>query len=260
MARIEGTAIAMPKVVTLGTASFIPDETHENTHMLLQGESCSVLIDSGSNPLVSLKRAGLSADPLQTMILTHFHPDHVSGVPNFLMGLWLMGRTRPLSIYGLNVTLDKIQAMMSLFEWKDWPGFYPVTFEPAQSIAGLTILETPDFHIQTAPTHHLVPSLALKVTARPSGKTLVYSSDTSPCDSVAQLARGADLLVHEVAGAASGHSSPAMAGAMARQAGVGRLALIHYHTYQDPQDLIAEAASTFYGPITVLRDLDVIEL
>jgi ribonuclease Z len=250
----------MLKVVILGTASFIPDETHDNAHLLLQGESGAVLIDSGSNPLVSLKRAKFSPDELHTFILTHFHPDHVSGVPNFLMGLWLMGRTRPLSIHGLNVTLDKIQALMSLFEWRDWPGFYPVTFEPTQSIAGLTILEMPDYHIQTAPTHHLVPSLALKITARPGGKTLVYSSDTSPCDTVAHLAQGADILIHEVAGAASGHSSAAMAGSIARQSGVGRLALIHYHTYLDPQDLIAEARSTFSGPITVLRDLDVIEL
>ena len=259
MARIEETINRMPRVVILGTASFIPDETHDNAHMWLQGENGSVLIDSGHNPLVSLKRAGLSADQLHTMILTHFHPDHVSGVPNFLMGLWLMGRTQPLSIRGLSVTLDKIQALMSLFEWKDWPGLYPVTFEPAQSIAGLTILETPDFHIQTSPTHHLVPSLALKVTVQ-SGKTLVYSSDTSPCDTVAQLARGADILIHEVAGAASGHSSAAMAGSIARQSGVGQLALIHYHTYLNPQDLITEASSTFGGPITVLRDLDVIEL
>jgi ribonuclease Z len=250
----------MPKMVILGTASFIPDETHENTHMLLQGEHGSVLIDSGSNPLISLKRAGLSADQLSTLILTHFHPDHMSGVPNLLMGLWLMGRTQPLVIQGLHVTLDKVHSLMNLFEWKDWPGFYQVTFEPVQSLAGSTILEMPDLCIQMSPAHHLVPSIALKVTTQPGGKTLVYSSDTSPSDAVAQLARGADVLVHEVAGAFSGHSSPAMAGAIARQAGVGRLALIHYHTHLDPQDLIAEARSTYSGPITVLRDLDVIEL
>jgi ribonuclease Z len=228
--------------------------------MLLQGEHGSVLIDSGSNPLISLKRAGLSADQLRTLILTHFHPDHISGVPNLLMGLWLMGRTQPLVIQGLHVTLDKIHALMNLFEWKDWPGFYSVTFEPVQPLAGSTILEMPDLRIQMSPAHHLVPSIALKVTTQPGGKTLVYSSDTSPSDAVAQLARGADVLVHEVAGAASGHSSPAMAGSIARQAGVGRLALIHYHTYLDPKDLIAEARSTYSGPITVLRDLDVIEL
>jgi len=247
-------------MVILGTASFIPDETHENTHMLLQGEQGYVLIDSGSNPLISLKKAGLSADQLRTLILTHFHPDHMSGVPNLLMGLWLMGRTQPLNILGLNVTLDKIHSLMNLFEWRDWPGFYPVTFEPVQSFGGSTILEMPDLRIQMSPAHHLVPSIALKVTAQPSGKTLVYSSDTSPSDAVEQLARGADILVHEVAGAASGHSSPSMAGSIARQAGVGQLALIHYHTYLNPEDLIAEARSTYYGPIIVLRDLDVIEL
>jgi len=250
----------MPKMVILGTASFIPDETHDNAHMLLQGEQGSVLIDSGSNPLVSLKKARLPADQLRTVIVTHFHPDHMSGMPNLLMGLWLMGRTQPLNILGLNVTLDKVHALMNLFEWRDWPGFYPVTFEPVQSFGGSTILEMPDLRIQMSPAHHLVPSIALKVTAQPSGKTLVYSSDTSPSDAVEQLARGADILVHEVAGAASGHSSPSMAGSIARQAGVGQLALIHYHTFLNPEDLIVEARSTYYGPITVLRDLDVIEL
>jgi len=247
-------------MVILGTASFIPDETHDNAHMLLQGEQGYVLIDSGSNPLVSLKKARLPADQLRTVIVTHFHPDHMSGMPNLLMGLWLMGRTQPLNILGLNVTLDKVHALMNLFEWRDWPGFYPVTFEPVQSFGGSTILEMPDLRIQMSPAHHLVPSIALKVTAQPSGKTLVYSSDTSPSDAVGQLARGADILVHEVAGAASGHSSPSMAGSIARQAGVGQLALIHYHTFLNPEDLIVEARSTYYGPITVLRDLDVIEL
>jgi len=48
----------MPRMTILGTASFIPDETHDNAHMLLQGEKGCVLIDSGSNPLVSFKRPG----------------------------------------------------------------------------------------------------------------------------------------------------------------------------------------------------------
>jgi ribonuclease Z len=193
------------------------------------------------------------------LIVTHFHPDHVSGVPNFLLGLWLIGRQNNLNIYGLRVTLDKVQAMMSLFEWKDWPGFYPVAFEPVRPAENTLVMETPDFRILAAPTRHLVPSLALKFVSQATGRSIVYSSDTSPCDALARLARGADVLIHEAAGAQSGHSSAAMAGSIARQAGVRRLSLIHYQTNESPDELMAEAHTTFSGEITVARDLDVFE-
>jgi ribonuclease Z len=249
----------MAKLVILGTASFVPDETHDNAHLVVHGPVGSVLIDSGINPLVSLKRANLPFASLQAIIVTHFHPDHVSGLPNFLMGLWLMGRKTNLTLYGFRVTLDKVQALMSLFEWRDWPGFYPVAFEPVRPAENALIIETPDFRIHASPTHHLVPSLALKFTSPVSGRSIVYSSDTSPCDALERLARGADVLIHEIAGAASGHSSPAMAGAIARQAGAGHLVLIHYHTTDSPDDLIAEARSTFGGQITLAQDMDVFE-
>jgi len=257
--KAQGSKARMAKLVILGTASFIPDETHDNAHMAVYGPSGSVLIDSGINPLVSLKRAKVPFESLLAIIVTHFHPDHVSGLPNFLMGLWLMGRKTNLNIYGFRVTLDKVQALMSLFEWKDWPGFYPVAFEPVRPAENALIIETPDFRIHSSPTHHLVPSLALKFTSQANGHSIVYSSDTSPCDALAHLAQEADVLVHEVAGAASGHSSPAMAGSIARQAGVGHLVLIHYHTKDNPDDLIAEAQSTFSGKISLAHDQDVFE-
>ncbi len=249
----------MPKLVILGTASAIPDEAHENTHLVVHGPSGSVVVDSGCNPIVSCKRAQVPLDTLLAMIVTHFHPDHVSGIPNFLLGLWLLGRRNNLNVYGLRVTLDKVQAMMSLFEWRDWPGFYPVTFEPVRPVEGVLVTETPDFRVLASPTHHLVPSLALKFVSQSSEHSIVYSSDTSPCDALARLTRGADMLVHEAAGAQAGHSSAAMAGSIARQAGVGHLVLIHYHTNDSPDNLIVEARSTFKGTITLARDMDVFE-
>lgn len=249
----------MPKLVILGSASAIPDESHDNTHLAVHGPNGSIVIDAGSNPIVSCKRAKVPLDNLLALVITHFHPDHVSGVPNFLLGLWLLQRRNNLNIYGLRVTLDKVQAMMSLFEWKDWPGFYPVAFEPVRPTENILLIETPDVRILSSPTHHLVPSLALKFVSQADGRSIVYSSDTSPCDALARLARGAQVLIHEAAGAQAGHSSPAMAGALARQAGVQHLALIHYHTNDNPDELITEARSTFSGKITLARDMDVFE-
>ena len=62
------------------------------------------------------------------MILTHFHPDHVSGLPSLLLDMWLMGRKDPLTIYGLAYTLERMEKLMEAYDWASWPGFFPVEF------------------------------------------------------------------------------------------------------------------------------------
>ena len=96
----------MPKLIILGTAHAIPDENHENTHLALIGEQRQVLIDCTGSPVVRLKKAGIDLNSLTDIFLTHFHPDHVAGIPSLLMSMWLLGRRDPLNIYGLQYTLD----------------------------------------------------------------------------------------------------------------------------------------------------------
>ncbi len=83
----------------LGSANAIPDKNHENTHMAVVGENQTLLIDCVSNPIVQLRKAGIEPDQITDVILTHFHPDHVSGLPLLLMDMWLLGRQLPLNVY-----------------------------------------------------------------------------------------------------------------------------------------------------------------
>ena len=69
----------------LGSANAIPDKNHENTHMAVIGENHTLLIDCVSNPIVRLRKAGIEPDQITDVVLTHFHPDHVSGLPLLLM-------------------------------------------------------------------------------------------------------------------------------------------------------------------------------
>jgi len=90
----------MAKLTILGTAPALPDSLREYTYMVLQGKESVILIDCASSPLQRLAQAGVNPHDVDHLIITHHHPDHVYGVPVFLLGLWLAGRQRPLHIYG----------------------------------------------------------------------------------------------------------------------------------------------------------------
>lgn len=245
----------MPKLIFLGTSNAIPDEEHENTHMVVMGEARVVLVDCVNNPLVRLRQAGLDIQHLTDLILTHFHPDHVSGVPSLLMNSWLLGRQAPLEIYGLAYTLDRVEKLMGYYDWETWPNFFPVHFHRLPEEEMSPILHSPEFSIYASPVCHLVPTLGLRIEFPLSDKVFAYSCDTEPCQQVVRLASGADILVHEATGASPGHSSAAQAGAIASQAKAAALYLIHYRTGgYDPQPLVEEARGTFDGPVALAKD------
>lgn len=252
----------MAELIILGAASAVSDSMHENTHMLLKDARCAILIDCVGRPLVSLKAAGLGIGALGDLILTHFHPDHVGAVPNLLMASWLLGRTSPLHIHGLEHCLERIEQTMTAYGWDDWHGFFPVSFHNVRLQEDSLVIENEAFRITASPVRHYVPTIGLRITSRDTGFVFTYSSDTMPCPETVRLAASADLLIHEATGHEPlGHSSAAEAGAIAQQAGVRRLGLIHYNVWGvDPSRLIDEAAGVYDGEVFLCEDGQRIEL
>jgi ribonuclease Z len=245
----------MAKLIFLGTSNAISDENHENTHMVVVGENRTVLIDCPNSPFQRFQKANVDINTLGDVILTHFHPDHVSGVPQLLMNMWLMGRLQPLRIYGLRHTIDRIESLMGLYGWAEWPDFFPVKFIRVPEQAMTPVLDCDEFRIIATPVQHFIPTIGLRIEFTRSKKVVAYSCDTEPCEQVTQLAEGADVLIHESSGALPGHSSAAQAGEAARQAEVGTLYLIHYPTGQfSSSDPVAEARQQFEGPVRLAQD------
>ncbi len=250
----------MPKVIILGSSNAIPTKDSENTHLVIAGKDRMLLIDSGTNPIVRLEQAGLDFDHLTDIILTHFHPDHASGIPLLLMDMWLMGREKPLNIYGLHHTLDRLEGLMGFYGWSDWPNFFQVVFHRIPTREMTPVLACPDFVVHASPVHHFIPTIGLKIEFKQSQKTLAYSCDTEPCDEVIRLSEGADVLIHEAAGESVGHTSAKQAGAIAQKAEVGKLYLIHYPTGKYTNgDLVAEARTTFSGDVVLAKDFMVLD-
>ncbi|PJF25814.1 MAG: MBL fold metallo-hydrolase [Phototrophicales bacterium] len=248
----------MARVILLGTAAAVSDAEHDNTHFLLVGDSGTpILVDCGSNPLGKMHKLGIPDDTLQDVILTHFHPDHVSGFPNMLMQLWLLGRQKPLRLYGLNHCINRVEDMMIMFAWDTWPDFFPVPPHRVLERSGAPVLENDDFRIIAYPTRHFIPTIGLRIENKHNGRILAYSCDTEPIPAIVDIARNADILIHEAAGEGFGHSSARQAGEIATQAGAKSLYLIHYQVWNtDPTPLVAEAAQTYAGPVALCQDYD----
>ncbi len=252
----------MSRLVILGSASAIPDLEHENTHMALVTKHGVVLVDCVGSPTVRLAQAGITLDEITHLILTHFHPDHVAGVPLLLMNMWLLGRQQRLPIYGLKHCLDRVQRLMDDYLWQTWPGFFGVDFEVVAEEEGELVVEGEDFKILASPVDHLVPTIGLRFENPSRGRAIVYSCDTAPCPEVGRLAQGANVLIHEATGESPGHSSAAQAGEMASRANAERLLLIHYPNVgpEGEQDMLKQAQENFGGQVELARDLMTIEL
>ena len=230
--------------VVLGIAHAAPQVYHPNTHFVCVDGERIVLVDCPTGTTTRLPRVGL--DPLQVtdVVLTHFHPDHVLGLPELLASLWLLGRKVTLHIYGLEDTLSRLQRMMALFEWSSWPDFYPVAFHPLSDEGKALALETEHTSWFTFPVRHLLPALGVRVEMPQWGKVVAYTGDTAPCPSLEELAQGADVLFHEATGEMPGHSSPAQAAALAVRVGVRQLYLVHLDPKRKAQAL-TEARQIF---------------
>lgn len=90
----------MLDVTLLGCGGMMPLPNRFLTSMLARINGTSILIDCGEATQIALRRAGLSPKPIDVMCVTHFHADHISGLPGMLLTMGNAERTNPLLIIG----------------------------------------------------------------------------------------------------------------------------------------------------------------
>ena len=84
----------------LGTGGTMPMKNRWLTSLIVRHEGQSVMIDCGEGTQIALKCAGRSVQKLDLLCITHYHADHISGLPGLLLSMGLEGRTEPLTICG----------------------------------------------------------------------------------------------------------------------------------------------------------------
>jgi ribonuclease BN (tRNA processing enzyme) len=206
-----------------------------------------ILVDLGNGALGQLHRY---ADPLtvDAVFLSHLHADHCLD----LCGYYVMRKYHPtgaqprIPVWGPPDTPGR---MARAYDLPSDPGMgEEFDFRPHEPV-----VEVGPFRVESVPVVHPVDAFALRVTA--DGRSVAYSGDTGPCGSLEDLAAGADLFLCE-ASFRDGEDNPpdlhmtgSECGTAAGRAGVGRLVLTHVPPWHDAQDALAEARTTWDGPL-----------
>jgi ribonuclease Z len=248
----------------LGTSAAVPSVRRDTTSLVFVAGDESVLIDCGGSPVQKLLLAGVDPVRLAHVVITHIHADHAYGLPALVQGLILLKRHEPLTISCRAEHVEPLRAVLGAFGLLDRVGAFPLHLAPVPSHPEASVMRTAAFVITASPNAHgSMPNLAVRLASLERGRAVVYSSDTEPCDAVVNLARGAEVLIHEATFSArsaerhGAHSTAEEAGEIAARAGVRRLILTHvdraYH--EDALSLVREARARFAGPVEIAEEL-----
>jgi len=197
------------RIVVLGSADAFSSGGRGNTAWLVEDSDPPCTIDFGPTALAALKRLGRDPQEIAAIHLTHLHGDHIGGIPMLLVdAVYRAHRTAALDVTGPPGTAERVQAL-----WRD---FYPdaaaseLEFElrirelrPGET-ARIGGREISAFAAQ----HHRGSRVALMLSLRSRSGTVAFTGDTGPCETLHDLARGADLLCAECTEFEAGKAAP----------------------------------------------------
>lgn len=243
------------------------------------------LVDCGYGTVARMTEMGIHLSELSQIYVTHHHSDHTGDYPALLNLAWIMGIPGKLSIFGPPPMRQMHASSLAVFEEDSQIRINATKREPVAksfevkeiSEPGL-IYENASMRVTAALADHAPFEVAFAYRFDTADRSIVISGDTAPSDSVASLAKGADVLVHEATYVPGidrmlakrpyvppalrsflldGHTSAEDAGRIAAKAGVKTLVLSHLLPGDEPiADSVwaGEAAKHFRGEIVVGKD------
>jgi ribonuclease BN (tRNA processing enzyme) len=292
---------SMTRVITLGTVAGPPPRPRraQSSNLLIVNGTLYV-IDAGDGAARRITKAGFNVRDVGTIFLTHHHDDHTAGVGTLMSTAWDNQRITPIHVYGPPRTEELIKAAVQYFSISAdiriadggrtrpirelffghdvGPG---VIYKDAN--VTVTAIENTHFEFQKVPDSARQKSYSYRFDT--PGRAIVFTGDTGPSETLAELAKGADLLVSEVNSVeqrmqdllrsgqwqimspqeqerikqqmAAGHLSTEDVGRLATRAAVNTVVLTHL-TYKEDDDYsswIAEVQKNFSGRVLVAKDL-----
>jgi ribonuclease BN (tRNA processing enzyme) len=254
------------------------------------------MFDCGPATTYRLAKLGISPTMVNHLFFTHHHFDHNADYPCFLLSRWdlSIGEEQVLQVYGPAPTETITERLIGetgafVFDWKARVN-HPLSQRVHQLRGGTLPRKPPSVHVRdirpgevhsgrdwevtAASADHVQPwldSLAYRLDT--SEKSIVFTGDTAPCQSVADLAKGADVMVAMCGGeqqrqiergVAFGQMGTTLAGELAQKAAVKKLVLTHigprFSSHGGMEKGIVDVAQVYDGEIIFAEEMMSIEI
>jgi ribonuclease BN (tRNA processing enzyme) len=247
------------KLTVLGSGGWIPTRSRQTSCYLITSGTEALVLDAGTGlGALHINPALLDGVETVTVVLSHFHLDHVTGL-GFISARGLGGRE--LTIAGPG-SLSYGRPTRSIVEDQ----LLASPFQTASPVAparwaelGWDTLGFAGHEIQTwEQTRHTLPSAGFRV-----GDRLAYCTDTEFDPETIRHAAGVTTLLHEAwepTEAERGHTSGDEVGIIAVEAGVSRLLITHNHPLPGVPERTAAAAQARFAAAVSATDGAVLEL
>lgn len=246
------------RFITLGTADATPQADRGPSSTFVQYESQRFLVDIGSGALQKLVRAGCTASDLDALFLTHAHVDHLGDLLPLLFGIGVgvIARTKPLTLYTSAATFEHVREMSHAFHhWtsrKDellrW-----VEVAPEQQF------EMGALRVHTGSVNHTESSVAFKWET-PDGRTLAIPGDTGTHPPLVEFVRNVDGLIIECGSdpefPVETHLTPTQLGALLTDAQPKHTWVVHVAPAVRDQQLDSLLKASYGGLVSFPNDLD----
>ncbi|MDA9242076.1 ribonuclease Z [Flavobacteriaceae bacterium] len=139
------------KLTILGSFSAYPSFKGFTTSQVLEHNGKSFLIDCGEGTQLQLRKNKIKFNSIEDVFISHLHGDHYFGLPGLILTFNLLGREKPLNIFGPKGIKEIITSLMKV--GKTWTN-YKLNFIELNSIKPQDILNKNNFTVTTIPLYH----------------------------------------------------------------------------------------------------------
>ena len=226
----------MLDICLLGTGGMMPLPYRWLTALITRYNGMSILIDCGEGTQIALKEKGWSPKPIDVICFTHYHADHISGLPGMLLSMGNADRTEPLLLVGPKGLEKTVNALRIIAPELPFKIKFKELLEPEESFSfgdltitafkvnhgvicygyKMEISRTGRFNVESAKALNIPQKYWSKLqkgetivegenTYTPEmvlgkdrkGLKLVYTTDTRPTESILNNAKDSDLFICE---------------------------------------------------------------
>lgn len=154
----------MLDVCLLGTAGMMPLPNRWLTSLMTRYNGNDLLIDCGEGTQIAMKEKGWSPKPIGIICFTHYHADHISGLPGLLLTMGNAERTEPVVMIGPPGLERVVNAMRVIAPELPFPIEYRELREPEEK------LEINGYHITAYRVNHNVTCYGYAIEIPRAGK------------------------------------------------------------------------------------------